>query len=491
MRNKLLIICLLVAANLSAQESFEEYRNRLKKDFTEFKSNVKEDYDKFRQQIMKDYCDMLKKAWDDMKAFQGKPMPEEKRVPPVVIPKEERKEPVFEKPRPIELVIRPQQPKTRPVPLIEPKPLVKLPSPYSFKFFGTDFDVDVKKESLPFLNGNDRDAVSDYWEKISDRKYDGIVETCIKARKNKGLCDWAYLLMLRDMANSVYNGKPNEAALLMAYIYSRSGYQMRLAFTDTGNICILYSSEHTIYNKSYWKVDGVKYYAMDYDGDNIKFCNASFPQEKPLSLIIDEQPQLSVSSTNKRTLAARDYNVKAEVYSNDNIIKFFDTYPASCINDDFATKWIMYANTPIDKATSESLYPALRQSIQGCSKKEAAERLLNFVQTAFEYEYDDKVWGYDRAFFAEETLYYPYCDCEDRSILFSHLVRDLLGLKAVLIYYPGHLATAVNFENSVNGDYVMVDNVKYTICDPTYIGAPIGMTMPGMDNSKCKVIMLQ
>ena len=140
MRNKLLIICLLVAANLSAQESFEEYRNRLKKDFTEFKSNVKEDYDKFRQQIMKDYCDMLKKAWDDMKAFQGKPMPEEKRVPPVVIPKEERKEPVFEKPRPIELVIRPQQPKTRPVPLIEPKPLVKLPSPYSFKFFGTDLD---------------------------------------------------------------------------------------------------------------------------------------------------------------------------------------------------------------------------------------------------------------------------------------------------------------------------------------------------------------
>lgn len=54
--------------------------------------------------------------------------------------------------------------------------------------------------------------------------------------------------------------------------------------------------------------------------------------------------------------------------------------------------------------------------------------ILNWVQTGSEYEYDDKVWRHDRAFFAEETLYYPYCDCEDRSILFSRFVRDLLGL---------------------------------------------------------------
>ena len=89
------------------------------------------------------------------------------------------------------------------------------------------------------------------------------------------------------------------------------------------------------------------------------------------------------------------------------------------------------------------LYTPLREQLAGLDKKEAAERLLNFVQTAFVYEYDEKVWGHDRAFFAEETLFYPYCDCEDRSILFSRLVRDLLGLDAVLVYYPGHLATAV------------------------------------------------
>ena len=117
--------------------------------------------------------------------------------------------------------------------------------------------------------------------------------------------------------------------------------------------------------------------------------------------------------------------------------------------------------------------------------------MLNWVQTAFVYEYDDKVWGHDRAFFAEESLYYPYCDCEDRSILLSRLVRDLLGLKVVLVYYPGHLATAIHFTNDVRGDYLVLSGQRYTVCDPTYIGANIGMTMPGMDNNKATVILLE
>lgn len=119
-----------------------------------------------------------------------------------------------------------------------------------------------------------------------------------------------------------------------------------------------------------------------------------------------------------------------------------------------------------------------------------AERLLNFVQTAFVYEYDDKVWGGDRAFFAEEMLYNPYCDCEDRSVLFSRLVRDLLGLDVILVYYPGHLATAVCFAEDVSGDYIMLSGRRFVVCDPTYIGAGVGRTMPDMNNRSANVILL-
>ena len=61
----------------------------------------------------------------------------------------------------------------------------------------------------------------------------------------------------------------------------------------------------------------------------------------------------------------------------------------------------------------------------------------------------------------------------------------------VLVYYPGHLATAIHFSNDVRGDYLMLSGTRYTICDPTYIGASVGMTMPDMDNSKATVILLE
>ena len=116
--------------------------------------------------------------------------------------------------------------------------------------------------------------------------------------------------------------------------------------------------------------------------------------------------------------------------------------------------------------------------------------LLNWVQTGFVYEYDDKVWGHDRAFFAEETLYYPYCDCEDRSILYSRLIRDLLNLDVALIYYPGHLATAVCFDQDVQGDAMIINGRKFIVCDPTYIGAPVGAQMPDLEYDKAQAIVL-
>ena len=155
------------------------------------------------------------------------------------------------------------------------------------------------------------------------------------------------------------------------------------------------------------------------------------------------------------------------------------------------TRWAMYANTPIEQEVQKKMYPVIKEKIAGLDEYDAVNKLLNWVQTAFIYEYDNKVWGHDRTFFAEETLFYPYCDCEDRAILFTRLVRDLLDLKCILMYYPNHLASAVCFNQQVKGDYVLLNGYKYIVCDPTYIGAPVGLTMPNMDNNSANVILLE
>ena len=201
-------------------------------------------------------------------------------------------------------------------------------------------------------------------------------------------------------------------------------------------------------------------------------------------------PLLNSEPTPKRALTSKK-GVTSYVSVNKNMIDFFNTYPQACFNGNQNTRWAAYANTPVEESVKDILFPPLRNTISGMNEKDAVDILLNWVQTAFEYAYDDKVWGGDRAFFAQETLYYPYSDCEDRAILFSRLVRDLMGLDVVLLCYPGHLAAAVAFNEDVNGDYLTYKNRKYVVCDPTYINAGVGRSMPKLSKSEVQVIALK
>jgi hypothetical protein len=53
------------------------------------------------------------------------------------------------------------------------------------------------------------------------------------------------------------------------------------------------------------------------------------------------------------------------------------------------TRWAMYANTPLDSSIKQKLYPTLAEAMDGKSYPEAADILLDFVQSAFVYEFDD------------------------------------------------------------------------------------------------------
>jgi hypothetical protein len=124
------------------------------------------------------------------------------------------------------------------------------------------------------------------------------------------------------------------------------------------------------------------------------------------------------------------------------------------------------------------------------SEIEAVNLLLRFVQTAFKYKTDAGQFGFENYLFLEETLYYPYSDCEDRSVLFAWLVRSLLGLQVVGLNYPGHIATAVKFSDATKGDTVTFNHVKYVVSDPTYINATAGMTMPEFKHKTPEVIQI-
>lgn len=479
MMKKVISFILLIPFTGSAQSFQEQYEF--------FKQNAQKEYSSFRNECNQRYIQFLKDAWGWYNGEQPIPVPEYNPVPPRPFDGKGDTQPVEVSPEPIPVPV----PKPQPKPV---EPIRETPMPdgefLSFGFYGVQARVRFPKDFNMKLEGLQTNAIAKGWETLCVDDINNTIRDCLEARIRYNLSDWAYLLFLEQLGKA-YSRNPNEATLLMAFLYCQSGYQMRLA-VDNNSLKLLFGSEHSIYEKPYFQIDGVKFYPYGKVSNSLSICNAKFEGETPMSLIIDSEQIVGGTYSNERTIVAEDYpEVSIRSVVPTELMNFYNTYPTSEIGNNFLTRWAMYANVPLAIKCQEVIYPKFREIINDCSELDAANKLLNWVQTGFVYEYDDKVWGHDRAFFAEETLFYPYCDCEDRSILFSRLVRDLLGLDVALVYYPGHLATAVAFNESVKGDAMLIGGRKFTVCDPTYFGAPVGVQMPDLEYGKTKAIVLK
>lgn len=461
-------------------QSFEEI-------YSHFKLEAQNNHIEFRNECNDKYIQFLRESW---KWYEGKaplPLPkEENTIPPIHFINKGEESPVTITPIDVEPIDNTPQPK--PI-----EPIRETPTPddryFSMGFFGNKCEVRLPELAKLNLNDISPKSIANAWECLSVDGMNNTIRDCLETRLRYNLCDWAYLMFLDKLSKS-YCSNGNGAILLMAFLYCQSGYQMRLA-VDGNRLTMLYGSKHQIYDKPYFDLNGTKFYPYGDISKSISICDGAFEGETPLSLMICSEQMLGGGLSEPRRIESAKYkDISVRSQTPLELIEFFNQYPTSSLDNNLMTRWAMYANTPLSRKTKDLIYPALKSSIENCSEEEAANKLLNWVQTGFVYEYDDKVWGYDRAFFAEESLFYPYCDCEDRSILFSRLVRDLLGLDVALVYYPGHLATAVRFNNHTKGDAVVINGQEFIVCDPTYIGAPVGVQMPGLDYDKAKAIVL-
>lgn len=470
----LVLFALLLSAPLMAQIDDDFISNS---DFQRFRDSIFNDFESFRRQANEEFANFMKRPWVE-EPVQPAVAPPEKPKPPMPVVVDPQTRPTIDL-IPFDGKPLPPKPIDNPRP-IEPIKLTPRPTDPSttLYFFGTPMTFHLNSAKMPKLANCFEKSVSEMWSQLSESFYDNVIAECLQYRESHNLCDWAYVLLTKQVAETCYGSEANEAVVLHFYLLTQSGFNVRIARASNNRLAVLLGSDEKLYRMEFLKLNGRDYYVIDNSLKKLSYYifNQTYPKEKTLSLAVT-QPKLSVSATDERTFASKRYaNIKASIETNQNLIDFYNTYPLS-------SEWHYYSKASLSQTAKDALYPILRGAIKDKTEAEAANMLINFVQTGFQYQTDDKQFGYERPLFPDESLYYPYCDCEDRSILFSCLVRELLGLEVVLLNYPEHLATAVKFNENVNGDYLMIEGEKYLICDPTYIGASIGRCMPDFKNT--------
>lgn len=486
---RILVVIILslfpLMAGFAQKQTFEQYKTEQQAKFAKYKSDKQKEFDAYRRKMNAEYAAYMQNKWTACKTYEAKQKPKDQDSPMPTFKDENSSSSVSEIRYKLIITIVPYESPNPVVPIDEP-PIDDEPQ-FKFTFHGTPCAVhlqEVMKYSLPDASET---SSGDMWLHLSDNIYDALISDCLKLRGDMQLSDWGYINLLQALTKQFYGSNTNEAVLTQMYILTQSGYDVRIARYDDKWI-LLVPFNASLYGYSYLYLDGKTYYIMDRINKGGRFFafNRSFPSEKAPSLRMTQSPKLAYSRANTRTLTSRRFpGMKATVTENHNLIEFYDEYPLS-------SNWDYYSAASLANETKETLYPALKREIVGKSVTQAANMLINFVQTAFDYKTDGDQFGYERPLFGDETIFYPYSDCEDRSILYSILVRELLGLDVVLLHYPGHIATAVAFpDNKAYGDYFRWDNKVYTICDPTYIGADIGECMPCYKHTSPEVIQIQ
>lgn len=481
----IIIVTLLFAIPLKAQ-NFDDYKSKRKEQMQRYADSMQQSFDEFRHKANEEYAQFMRERWEAFNSLKGEPIPQ---IPEPPRPIERGKnEPIPNLPNPV-----PVQPIPMPAPApVKPIELPNIPQPapvpsmpkFSFTCYGTECKVTLGEALRLELNNISENSVADAWLQLSSEMGDELLHDCLRLRNEMALGDWAYLCLLKSLSENFCGKGTNEATLMQLYLLVQSGYKARIG-RQNGRLVMLLPFDGPIYRVSYLQHKGDDFYVIgENESGTVNMFNQAFSDnERVMSLRMSCPPKFAYKPTNDRKLQSKRYSeLSVSISVNKNLMDFYNDYP-SCL-------WTNYSWAGLSEETKAKLYPVLREGIAGKGQIDAANRIINFVQTAFDYKTDSEQFGHERSLFGDETFFYPFSDCEDRAILFSILIRDLLGLDVVLLHYHDHLATAVCYTETLNGCHFDYDGKTYYISDPCYINANVGECAPKYLNESPKVYKL-
>jgi hypothetical protein len=478
-------------------------------DYNAWLKEQQNSYFEYKKSHDEAFLDSLKKDWE---AFQSMydtssyEQPKPKQLPQIqkatTLPKEliDNSKPVSIKPPVVkqapliekkEPLIPAKTTKKEKEPIIEKKKEpIKAALPFGYKeakfdFYAHNISINYNQDMAFLITQVNKNAIANYYERLSKINSDDLIKQINSYTQRLNLNDWAQYLLIYNLGQTIYK-TDNMANLFTWYVLTKLNYDVKVGYSSN-DIYLLSTIQHQLFQVAFFTLDSKKYYVLSpkgrvgkidsmytYKNNHAQANNSlSFEFTKPLQLHFNiKSKALSFNFENEKQTLQTKYSL--------DLVEFYKTFPQS----DYA----IYLNEQNSQEILQSLQDQLLTMLEGKTEVQAVNMLLRFVQTAFEYKTDEEQFSHEKVLFPQETLFYPYSDCEDRTILFTLLVKNLLNLKTVAIKYDDHLSAAVEFSTPINANGFTHQNRQYIFADPTYINANIGMVMPKYQSSSFRVI---
>lgn len=481
----------LLLITFSSQAADSEYEQWLKKTQGEFQNYLDEND--------KEFINFLNKKWEPVdveKTIIRDPEPKPIKIPVADLLKKttERTSDSIpeEKIQPIVIA----------KPVVEKIPNVKNPIPslpdktkdhnfrtVEFTFFGEQVHVEYHKDfKQNFRSPVSNESIATYWKNLASQPHIKVIEQLSERAKELQLNDWGSALLFdqfsREMQGSNQRNQTSRQ-LTSWFLLVKAGFNARIAYND--QVFLLIPSDQQLFGTTFFTFNNQRFYSVSLNKRPMKpgkvFTYSGSHSEGKRNLNFSN-PNNFITNKNRITrdlsFDFNDERFKIQIQYSKALVNYFKTFPQLDLEN--------YFTAGMPSETAYSLLNQLKPVVEGQSETEAVNRLLRFVQTAFEYKTDDDQFRQENYLFPLETLHYPYSDCEDRAALFAWLTESLLGLDVVILDFPGHIATAVEFSQPVKGDSWKLNGKRYTVADPTYVNANAGMTMPQYKNKAPKLV---
>ncbi len=453
--------------------------------FSDFRQSINKDFQSFRKKVLDDYADFLDGVWKEYNSFKGAERDTQpKPISQPVVTGDEAIKPAAPK-QDITPKYEPPLPATpkRDIPSpARPKPALSPTTPayknIKFMYHSVALEApEIEWKSLPA--GNTPDDFANLWREFSALKLqDVVLPAIIKGANDCKFNDWFLCESIRSYADNVMASmQPGQRMSLAHYLLSYAGFDVRIGLTAQKEPLLLVALKQDVYGRGFTTLNNKKYYLFF---DNLVGRDANAPMqfytcEIPANVDCGKEIDLLIQDELNIPYVAHPYKfnyggLQIEGEVNANLMPLLYHYPQM--------KMAYYAQSVVSQSTQKEVARQIAAQLEATPKREAVDKLLKFVQSAFAYATDGEQHGFEKPYFFEEMLFYPKCDCEDRSMFYSYLLKMSLGLENHLISYPGHESVSVNLGETIEGHSYEFENKRFYISDPTYVGAKTGMCMP-------------